>query len=226
MNFVLSERWKTSYPDAFVGVLVMSDLSNPAHHAQLDAEKVALEAQLRTRYAGYDRAQLRMLPTLQAYHSYYKRFKKSYHVQLQLESILWKGKEIPRVAGLVEAMFMAELKNHLLTSGHNWAVVQSPTGIEVAQGGEAFLGIDGRNQELKPGDMYIHDTVGILSSVIYGPDQRTRITAQTTRALFTVYAPPGIEETAVMHHLQDIQSYVLLLAAAAKTDLMVVYGAV
>jgi len=37
-------------------------------------------------------------PILKAYQEYYRRFKKTYHVQLQLESLLFKGKSIPSVA--------------------------------------------------------------------------------------------------------------------------------
>ena len=44
-----------------------------------------------------------------AYNACYKGFKKTYHVQLQLESVALKGRSIPRVAALMEAMFMAEL---------------------------------------------------------------------------------------------------------------------
>lgn len=220
MKFTLSKAWKTAYPQAFVGVLAISEVTNPAAHPELDAKKGELEAELREKYAGYDRATLRAEPVLQAYHSYYKRFKKSYHVQLQLESILWKGKLIPQVAGLVEAMFMAELKNHLLTSGHDLDVLRQPVGIEVAAGGESYVGINGRSQTLKPRDMFIADREGILSSIIYGPDQRTRITAGTTRVLYTVYAPPGVGETAVLHHLEDTRDYLLLIAPQAGIEVL------
>jgi hypothetical protein len=50
---------------------------------------------------------------IKTYHDYYKRFKKTYHILLQLESIVFKNKSIPKVSSLVEAMFMAELKNLL-----------------------------------------------------------------------------------------------------------------
>ncbi|MCA9926536.1 MAG: hypothetical protein KC419_09155 [Anaerolineales bacterium] len=224
MNFTCSELWKTTYLNALVGVLAMGNVTNPATHAALDAQKAALEADLRQKYARFDRAALRAQPILQAYHAYYKRFKKSYHVQGQLESILWKGKSIPQVAGLVEAMFMAELKNHLLTSGHDLALLKQPVGIDVAVGGEEYVGINGRSQTLKPNDMYIADQESIISSIIYGPDERTRITANTTRALFTVYAPDGVEETAVLHHLQDMRDFVLLFSPDAVVEMMEVKG--
>jgi DNA/RNA-binding domain of Phe-tRNA-synthetase-like protein len=178
---------------------------------------------LRARFAGYDRAAFRALPVLQAYNAYYRRFRKTYHVLLQLESVVLTGKPIPSVAALVETMFMAELKNQLLTAGHDLARVQAPVRVDVAAGSESYVRINGREQVLKRGDMYIADSSpgaswgGILSSIVYGPDHRTQITPQTEKVLFTVYAPPGIEAQAVQQHLQDVQDYLLLVSPEAET---------
>ncbi|MCB9445835.1 MAG: hypothetical protein H6669_16535 [Ardenticatenaceae bacterium] len=223
--FIVSEKWQEMYPGAFVGVLAMNDVINPAEHAALNERKAALEADLRAKYADFDRPALRALPILQAYHDYYKRFKKTYHVQLQLESVVHKGKSIPQVAALVEAMFMAELQDQMLTAGHDLEVVAEPVRLDVADGSEEFMRINGQSQQLAAGDMYIADSVGVLSSVVHGPDQRTQITEATTRVLFTVYAPPGIGETAVHHHLQNIQNNVLLIAPQAETEQLAVFGA-
>jgi DNA/RNA-binding domain of Phe-tRNA-synthetase-like protein len=223
--FIVSEAWKTTYPGAAAGILAMRGVSNPERHAALDKRKEELENQLRTRFSGFDRAALKALPTFQAYNAYYKRFKKTYHVRLQLESVVFKGKSLPRVAALVEAMFMAELKNMLLTAGHDLETLQMPVKIDVADGSERYVRLNGQEQQLKPGDMMITDAQGILSSVIYGPDSRTRITSETRQVFFTVYAPPGIEEQAVYKHLEDIQAYVLLFAPEAEVEMLKVYGA-
>ena len=222
--FTVSRAWQVAYPGAAVGVLAMGDVANPKQHPELDQRKAALEARLRAQYAGYDRAALRDLPQLQAYHTFYKQFKKTYHVQLQLESIVFKGKSIPRVAALVEAMFMAELQDLLLTAGHDLDIVQSPVGIYVADGSERYLRINGQEQVLKAGDMYIADREDVLSSVIYGPDHRTQINPQTRRVLFTAYAPPGIGHSAVHDHLQNIRNNVQVVAPKAKVELLEVYG--
>lgn len=223
--FIVSEAWKTTYPGAAVGILAMRGVSNPERHAALDKCKEELENQLRTRFSSFDRTALKALPIFQAYSAYYKRFKKTYHVQLQLESVVFKGKSLPRVAALVEAMFMAELKNMLLTAGHDLEALQMPVKIDVADGSERYVRLNGQEQMLKPGDMLIADAQGILSSVIYGPDSRTRITSETQQVFFTVYAPPGIEEQTVYKHLEDIQAYVLLFAPAAEVELLKVYSA-
>jgi len=213
--FTVSEGWKTTYPGAAVGVLITQDVANPQRHPALDERKEELEKELRTHYAGYDRADMKALPVLEAYGAYYRRFRKTYHVRLQLESVVFKSKSIPAVAALVEAMFVAELKNLLLTAGHDLAAVKEPVGVDVAEGSERYVLLNGQEQQLKPGDMMIGDAVGVISSVLYGPDQRTRITPETKQGLFTVYAPPGIGNDAVQKHLEDIRDNVLLVAPQA-----------
>lgn len=222
---VVSEEWKVAYPGASAGILVMCNVANPARHAVLDQQKADLETQLRSQFSGYDRAKLGQIPILQVYDKYFKRFKKTYHVQLQLESVVFKGKSIPNVAALVEAMFMAELKNMLLTAGHDLEALQLPVTLEVAKGDERYVMINGQEQTLKPGDMMMTDGRGVISNVLYGPDQRTRIMPSTERVLFMVYVPPGIEERIVHDHLHDIQANVMTVAPEAQTELLQVYSA-
>lgn len=221
----VSETWKATYPEASVGVLAMRNVANQDHHPALDARKAELENGLRSRFSDYDRAALKALPTIQAYTAYYKRFKKTYHVLHQLESVALKGKSIPRVAVLVEAMFMAELKNLLLTAGHDLEAIQMPVRLDVSDGNERYTRLNGQEQVLKPGDMMIADAQGVISSVIYGPDRRTQITPDTRQVLFTVYAPAGIEKQTVRQHLHDIQANVELVAPEAETMSLEVYGA-
>jgi DNA/RNA-binding domain of Phe-tRNA-synthetase-like protein len=202
----------------------MRDVINPAQHPELDKRKTELEAELRSRFSGQDRAAMSSQPVLRAYNNYYRQFKKSYHVQLQLESIVWKGKSIPSVSALVEAMFMAEMKNMLLTAGHDLDIVQLPLTLNVSMGTESYILMRGDVQVLKTGDMMISDQVGIISDVIYGPDRRTQITADTRNVIFTVYAPEGIDQQAVAEHLQDIRDFILIFAPQAQVEVLKVYG--
>lgn len=222
--FNVTSAWKSAFSNAHAGVLVVRNASNPAHHAELERQKAELEEQLRAQFSGQDRAAIASHPVLQVYGEYYKRFKKTYHVQLQLESILFKGKSIPSVASLVESMFMAEVKNMLLTAGHDLDALHLPLTLDVTTGNESYVLLRGENQTVKPGDMMISDGMGIISNIIYGPDQRTQITTDTRNVVFTVYAPGGIDQQAVAHHLQDIQGYVAIIAPQAQVELLNVYG--
>ena len=223
--FEVTSAWKSAYPGAHVGVLVMRAVTNPAHHPELEKRKAELEEQLRAQFAGQDRAALSSDPILQAYNSYYKRFKKSYHVQLQLESIAWKGKSIPSVSALVESMFMAEVKNMLLTAGHDLDTLHLPLTLDVSNGTELYTLMRGDEQLLKPDDMFISDQNGVISSIIYGPDRRTQITADTRNVAFTVYAPAGIDPLVVERHLEDIRDYVLIVGPQAQVEMLQIFGA-
>ncbi len=223
--FQLSGRWKKLYPSAHVGVLVLRDAINLPHHAELEKRKAALEEELRSRFAGQDRVALLSHPVLQTYDAYYRQFKKTYHVQLQLESILFKGKSIPSVTALVEAMFMAELDSLLLTAGHDLNALHLPLTLDAAQGTESYTLLRGEPQTPKAGDMLIRDGEGIISSIIYGPDQRTQITAQTRNLIFTTYAPVGISEEVVLNHLNGIKQNILLIAPNAKAEMIKVFNA-
>jgi DNA/RNA-binding domain of Phe-tRNA-synthetase-like protein len=203
----------------------MRDAANPAHHVDLEKHKAALEDELRARFAGQDRVALLQHPVLQAYDAYYRHFKKTYHVQLQLESILFKGKSIPTVAALVEAMFMAEMDNLLLTAGHDLDSLHLPLTLDVSNGTESYTLLRGDLQTPKAGDMMILDGEGIISNILYGPDQRTQIAAGTRNAVFTVYAPPGIAAHAVQHHLETIRDNVLVIAPSAQVELLQVLAA-
>lgn len=202
----------------------MRDVSNPAHHTELEKHKAELEKQLRIQFAGQDRAAIASHPVLQVYGKYYRRFKKTYHVQLQLESIVLKGKSIPSVASLVECMFMAEVKNMLLTAGHDLDKLGLPLTLDVTQGTERYTVMRGEEQTVKAGDMTISDQAGIISNIIYGPDQRTQITASTRNVTFTVYAPAGIEVQLITQHLEDMREYVRLVSPEAIVELLETYG--
>ncbi|HML90124.1 MAG TPA: hypothetical protein PKA28_16915 [Methylomusa anaerophila] len=205
--------------------MVLRNVLNPGQSEVsevLESSKRELESELRTRFSS--REELSRHTPIKAYSDYYKRYTKTYHVLQQLESVIFKGKGIPRVAGLVEAMFMAELKNCLLTAGHDYDALKLPLKLDVAAGEEKYILINQKEQIVKPGDMMIADTDGIISSIIHGPDLRTRIVPGTQKAVFIVYAPPGISHGLVINHLSDIHSYVKLVAPDAEMELQKVYS--
>jgi DNA/RNA-binding domain of Phe-tRNA-synthetase-like protein len=223
--FLVSNEWRATYPGASAGILLVRSVVNPDRHPALEARRLAVEALLRERFGKMERPQIVATPPLDAYAAYFKRFKKTYPVQLQLESVVLKDKHIPSFSALVTAMFTAELKNQILTAGHDFDVLRLPVALNVAEGAETFTLITGMEQGLKPGDMFMADEAGIISVVVYGPDLRTRITPATRAVLYTAYAPPGVEAVAVEHHLQDLRDNVLLVAPEAKVETLEVYRA-
>ncbi len=218
MTVEVSADWRRAFPGAVVGTLAMRAIADLSLWGELEVRKRELEDRIRERFAEVGPADIRNLDVMRAYRAYYKRHKKSYHVQLQLESLLFKGRSLPKVTPLVDTMFMAEMKNLLLTAGHDLDVVRPPVKLEASSGSESYTCLNGSEQVLRPGDMMMADCEGVISSVLYGPDRRTRITMDTRRVLFVVYAPDGVGEQAVRAHLGDIRDNVLIVAPQATTE--------
>ncbi len=208
--------WRSAHPGASVGVLALRGVANPASHDALNALAGALENELRDRYGTLERQELRAISPLPAYAAYYKRWGQRYHVGMQLESVVQKGKSVPRVAALVEAMFIAELGNRLLTAGHDLDALALPVRLAVGNG-ETFSAPNGADMTVKDGDMFIADANGqVLSAIITGPSGFARLGPNSTSALFYLYAPPGVDRDAVAAHLDDIERNVRLISPDAE----------
>jgi len=61
----------------------------------------------------------------------------TYHVLPQIEAVI-NSKTIPSGSPLVEAMFMTELTNMLLTAGHDLDKIEVPLSLKVSNGGESL----------------------------------------------------------------------------------------
>ena len=217
--------WREAHPGATVGLIAIRGVTNPASDDRLNDLASALETDLRSRFGSADRETIRATPPLPAYASYYKRWDQRYHVAMQLESVSQKGKALPRVAALVEAMFIAELRNLLLTAGHDLDALQLPVRLSVGAG-ESFTAPNGQETTVKAGDMVITDARGrVLSAIITGPSDVARIGPETASALFYTYAPPGVDAAHVSAHLDEIEVNVRLISPDAEVIVRQIDGA-
>ncbi len=214
----MSEALKQRYPGSVIGALVIRGARNPASGAELERIRDGIESDLRARWSAGGREAMKADPVIAAYDGYYRQFRKTYHVALQLESVIWKGRHIESRSPLVTVMFMAELKNMLLTAVHDLARVAMPAAAGLASGTEEYEAMGGEKRILKEGDMFIADSQGVISSIVYGPDQRTAVTAGTEDLLFCVYAPPGIGAERVRAHLEDLRRFVTVAAPGARAE--------
>jgi DNA/RNA-binding domain of Phe-tRNA-synthetase-like protein len=224
-NFKVSNEWKQAYPNALVGVMIITNTINRSSHPELDMKMEEIESEIRINHSQSGRDGIRELSTIQAYTTYYKKFKKTYHVQLQLESIALKNRHLPRISTLVSSMFAAELKNQLLTAGHDLLKLKFPLVLDVSKGEESYVGMGGKVNNLSINDMFISDNERIISSIIYGPDNRTSITKDTTDVIFTVYGPEGISSEQISDHLKDICSLVKISSPNEINSSIKVFGA-
>lgn len=158
------------------------------------------------------------LPVMQAYVQYYKKFGKTYHVQLQLESIVFKGKSLPSVSPLVDANFVAEVGTLVLTAGHDVAKLAPPVSIDASREGDEIVQMNGAAKALYPGDMVMRDALGIACSIIYGQDNRSPISPATSHVLYVAYAPAGVGAAAVEAQLRAIEDNIRLFCPGAVLE--------
>lgn len=220
--FTIDPSCFTKYPNFKAGILIVKNINNVASHSTIGDKKLELESQIRQKFSGFTRDQLNELPIIKAYNDYYKNFQKTYHVRAQVESII-NGKSLPNVSALLESMFMAELKNMLLTAGHDVDTLKFPVRLIVANGDESYIAINNSEKKAYQDDLMMVDEEGIISTILTGPDSRTKITPNTKNALFAVYAPAEIDPVSVKKHLEDIEDYLLLFSPELKVSLLEVF---
>ncbi len=218
LSISATDEWRAAQPGAAIGLLDLSGIDKAHSPARLGDRKRETEALLRARYRGLTRQDFSALPVMSAYVRYYKRFGKTYHVQLQLESIVAKGKSLPDVTPLVDANFAAEVETLVLTAGHDAAKLRGAVSIDVARDGDQMTQMNGALKPLLAGDMIMRDANGVCCSIIYGQDNRSAISSETSRVLYVAYAPAGVGTEVVAAQLRKIEENVRLFAPTVVVE--------
>ena len=207
-----TDEWRAAHPGATIGLLELSGVENTRPSSRVNERKREIEADLRERYKGFTRKDFLALPVMAEYDRYYTRFNKTYHVQLQLESIVLKGKHLPDVSPAVDANFMAEVETLILTAGHDSQKLRGPIVIDVSRESEQMTQMNGAPKAIRSGDMIMRDADGISCSVIYGQDARSPVSPQTSRVLYVAYAPAGVATEVVERQLRGIEEHIRLVS--------------
>jgi DNA/RNA-binding domain of Phe-tRNA-synthetase-like protein len=78
--------------------------------------------------------------------------------------------------------------------------------------------MNGTHKAIRTGDMIMRDAKGISCSVLYGQDDRSLISPETSRVLYVAYAPAGVPAELVDTQLRNIEQNVRLFSQAAKME--------
>jgi len=214
----VTDAWKKAHPGAQMGLLEISGVDNSVPASALNQEKRIIEERLREKYADFSRDDFLALPVMAAYHRYYRKFGYTYHVLLQLESVVLKGKSLPNVSPLVDANFAAELETLILTAGHDMDQLEAPILIDVARKEDEITQMDGSRKNVPAGDMLMRDARGVACSILRGQDNRSPISKTTTHVLYVSYVPDGVTEAQVRAQLDAMEKYVRLFAPDCITE--------
>lgn len=205
MKLTLSSEVKQAYPDLKVSIVEIS-LSKVKFNQELMDLKRKLENKIRE-YPDD-------LPNIKKYNKFYKKFSSKVPMEYQIKSIL-NNKEIPMFHPVLTCMFMAELKNIMLTAGHDLDKLKDTIEVNLAKGTEEYTKINNQLQKLKKNDIYATDG-NIISSVLYGPDASTKITKETKNFLFMCYSF-NLNNEDIENHMNDIINYLRTLVKDNST---------
>lgn len=200
------------YQDTYFGVLALKnfEVRNRKNEEFLKFAQKELDY-VREIYTNYNRKQkAETHDVLRPYVDYYKKFKKTYHVLLQLESVI-NGKNLPNATPLVQAMFLTEIKTALLIAGHDLKKCKTPLVLHMSRGGESYFGSGDREIIVKPNDICLSDQDNLILSIIYGQDEKTRITEDTRDVLFLIDGVPGLGKKHVEEGLEILMSFLTVL---------------
>ena len=212
LTITATDTWNEAHPGGKIGLLEISGVDNSQPTPALEQEKRAIEKRLQEKYADFSRSDFLELPVMAAYHRYYRKFGYTYHVLLQLESVVSKGKSLPNVSPLVDANFAAELDTLILTAGHDTAKLEAPIVIDVARDGDKITQMSGKQKIVPIGDMLMRDAKGVACTILRGQDNRSPISKATTHVLYVSYVPEGITEAQVQAQLDIMEKYVRMFS--------------
>lgn len=202
----------------------------PADKSQWDLEafealKEAELAEIRGRFAGdteneagaYER---KAVFGENPYFRYFKKFKKSYPIMMQLESYLLKGRPFPSGNPVNEIAFLAELKTHILLGSHDIDRIEGDMVLFCGTEKTDFPGMRGETIHIYPGDVSARDDKDIILSMIAGADDRTYITEDSRNVAYIFFGTNQTPDDQFDKMAELLSRYIHTLAPAAEVQLV------
>ena len=169
---------------------------------------------LREKYADYDR---KTLFGENVYFRFFRKFKKTYPVMMQLESFLLKGRPFPMENPVTAIPFLVELETQILSGTHDVDDVHGTVRLFAGTEKAPFAGMRGEEVHTYPGDFSARDDEGIIFSMIAGADARTCAKPGSRHVFYPVFGVAGQPEAEISAVLDRLEEYVRTLAPEAET---------
>lgn len=188
---------------------------NTENFRRLVAEKLK---ELGEKYAMYDRKEVF---GENPYYRFFKKFKKTYPVMLQFESIMFKGRPFPDYNPVTDVAFLLEITTLVLSGTHDVDSLQGEIELFLGTEKAAFMGM--REQlHTYPGDFCARDEAGIIFSEIAGTDARTCAKQDSRHVFYPVFGTPDMPLETITQAMNVIVEYIKVLAPEAEIECIVV----
>lgn len=153
------------------------------------------------------------------YFRYFRKFKKTSPVMMQVESFLLKGRPFPEGHYNNSVAFLTELKTRCLLGSHDADKIEGDLIVFKATEKESFPSIHGGEAHSYPGDITCRDDRSVVVSMIAGADSRTCLSDDSRHVLYFGFGTPGMDSDTIKAYLQQVEQYVKVLAPTAVTEL-------
>lgn len=170
-------------------------------------------AVLTHRYPEYDR---KTVFGENPYYRYFKKFKKTYPVMMQFESVLLKGRPFPEFNPVAEIPFLMELMTHVLSGAHDADRICGPVNLYCAADKEEFPGLRGVPFHTYPGDFCGRDDEGIIFSLIAGADERTCARTNSRHLMYPLFGAPDLPLSVLQDAMEVLVRYIKVLSSDAE----------
>ena len=149
------------------------------------------------------------------YFRYFRKFKKTFPVMMQVESFLLKGRPFPEGRYINSIAFLTELKTRCLLGTHDADRVIGDIVYYQEMEKVPFPSIHGGDAHSYPGDITGRDDEGVIISMIAGADSRTCLNEDSRHALYFAFGTPGKTPEELNGYLDQLEEYVRILAPGA-----------
>lgn len=150
------------------------------------------------------------------YFRYFRKFKKTYPVMMQVESFLLKGRPFPEGKYINAVAFLTELKTRILMGTHDAERVEGDIVIYTETEKVPFPSIHGSEGHSYPGDTTGRDDAGVIISMIAGADSRTCLQEDSKHVLYLVFGTPATSAEVLDECLDQVELYAKTLAPSSE----------
>jgi len=211
MNFVKA-RGTENFPFGYVEVKFPDKaFDTDAFYSEADRVIADMKAQRET----YDR---KTVWNENPYYRFFKKFKKTYPVMLQIESVMLKDRPFPQYNPVAEIPFLAEIATGVLSGAHDADCCEGAVTFYLADSKEEFDGMRGETVHTYPGDFCARDEKSIILSEIAGADAKTCVHDTSRHVFYPVFSYPDGDTRTLTARAVKIMEYTKLLSPDAECE--------
>jgi DNA/RNA-binding domain of Phe-tRNA-synthetase-like protein len=223
VQFRIDEDFQRLFPEAVIGIVVATGIDN---QRSVSTAHATLEAAVREAATAIGDGDLTTHPAIAPWREAYQRFgMKPSRYRSSIESLLRSARAdgVRSINPLVDLYNAVSLRHLLPCGGEDLDTIGGDLRLTVARGGESFLPL-GAAEELPPvaGEVVYADDLGIVCRAWnWREAERTKLSANTTRAVLVIEALPPRTEADLRAACEELAGLVRgLLGATCRVELL------